>query len=125
MKKDRAARARDRRIRIMTDLNEPAICKIVMPHFLFLEPGRRVRRIGNGDETVVIRTLHVIDPRVSFGYLMEWEVGPGRKGGIVSVDFPNLKNACRRPAVALRFAQTTFILTRESAAPGQPLFAEE
>src|ERR1043166_571091 len=96
-----------------------------MPHFLFLEPGRRLRWVGNGDETIVIGTVHVIDPRVGLGHLVEREIGVGRKRGIVSVDFPNLKNAGGRTAVALRFAQTTFILPRETAAPGKALFAKE
>ena len=83
----------------MPNLHQPAISKIVVPHFLFLEPRRRIRRIGDRDETIVIRTLHVIDPGIGRRDLMEGEIGAGRKLRVVGVNLADLKTpAGARPS---------------------------
>src|SRR2546423_2509940 len=125
MKKNRAARAGHWRVGVVADLDQPTVRKIVVPHFLFLEPGRRLGRIGNGDESIVIGTLHVIDPGVGGRDLVKREISTGRKRGVVSVDFSDLKNSRRGAAVAFGFAETIFILTRDAAAPGSAAFCEQ
>ena len=44
MEKDRAAGAGLGRIGVVPNFHQPAIRKIVVPHFLFFEPGRRFRQ---------------------------------------------------------------------------------
>lgn len=125
VEKNRASRAGHRRIGIVPNLDQPAVSEIVVPHFLFLEPGRRVCRIGDSDEAIVIRMLDVIDPGVRPGDLMEGEIRPGRELGIVGVNFADLKNAGRGAAISFSFAQAIFVLTRNPGTPGQSMFPEQ
>src|SRR4051812_40984663 len=78
MKKDCAAVSRHRRIGVMPYLHQPSIGKIVMPHFLFFEPRRRINRIVDRNESIVIGAVHVIDPRVGWRNLMKRKISSGR-----------------------------------------------
>ena len=89
MEKDGAPLARHGRIRVMPDFHQPAIGKVVVPHFLFLEPGRRIGRVRDGDKTVIIGTRYVIDPRIRGRYLMKRIIGPRRELGIIRINRAN------------------------------------
>jgi len=78
VEKNCAARSGNGWIRVVSNFYQPAIREIVVPHFLFFEPRRRVRRVGNRDEAIVIGAFHVIDPRVGFRDLMKRKIGARR-----------------------------------------------
>ena len=106
VKKDRTPFARDGAVGVVTDLDQPAIGKVMMSHFLLLKPWRRMRRILNRDKLVVIRTVDVIDPGVSRSHLMKWIIGPGWQTRIVSVNLSDAKNPGRSAAVMFFLVQT-------------------
>lgn len=125
VKEDRAAVVRQWWIGIVPNLNQPAICEIVVPHFFLREPRRRMRRILDRDEAVVVRAVAVVDPGVGCRHLMKRKVGAGRKRGVVRVDFSDLENARGRAAVPFVFVPAGFILAGNSPAPGETVFAKE
>src|ERR1700676_2680595 len=89
MKKYGAACARNWWIGIVSDLHQPAVSKIVMPHPLFCEPRRRICGIGDRDKTIVVRAAHVIAPGVGRRHLMKRIIRAGGKLSIVSVNLAN------------------------------------
>jgi len=109
----------------MPYLYEPTVSKIVVPHFLFFKPSRRIRWIVDRNETVVLGTVYIIDPRVCGGHLMEGEISAGRQCGVVSVDLADPENAGWCASVALCFVQSNFVLTRQATAPGKTFFPKE
>src|SRR4051812_35751068 len=110
MKEYGAAMPRHGRIGIVANLDQPSIGEVVMPHFLLLEPGWRLGRIVNGNEPVVIGTLHIVDPRVCGGDLMKWIIRAVGQVGVVSVNSADPKNASGRAPIALLFSQTGLVL---------------
>src|ERR1700694_4639728 len=99
MKKDGAALPRNRWVGIVPNFNQPAISEVVMPHFLLLEPWRRVLGIFDRDEAIVIGALHIIDPRVRARDLMKGVIRTRRELRIVGIDFSNSKNSSRGAAI--------------------------
>src|SRR5574338_1341962 len=104
----------------MPDLDQPAVSEIVVPHFLFSEPGRRMLRVIDRDEAVVIGPARVVDPGVCFRDLMERKIRAGRQGRIVGVDLSDPENPGRRAAVPLGLMPAGFILSGKTATPRQP-----
>ena len=98
----------------MPNFNQPSIGKIVMPHLLFVEPRRRVCRIINANEPVVIGTIHVIDPCIGSRYLMKRVVRTWRQLGIISIHFSNSKYASWRPAVSFLLVHPRFGLSGQT-----------
>ena len=125
MKEDGASLVRHRRVGIVPDFDQPAVGKIVVPHFFFCEPGRRIVRVVNRDETVVVRAGRIVDPGVRFRHLVKGEIRPGRERRIVGVNFAKAKNSGGGAAVAFFFAEPAFSLAGEAAAPGEAVFSKE
>src|SRR3954466_14656373 len=125
VEKNRAPLARHRWIRIMANLDQPAIGKVVMPHFLLLEPGRRMSRIINRDKAVVLRTLDIIDPGIGCRYLVKWIISARRQLRIVSINLPHPKDTGRSATVVFFLAETRFILSGQASAPCSTSFAEK
>ncbi len=109
----------------MSDLDQPAISKIVMPHFLFFEPRRRVLRMIDRDKTIVIWAVAIIDPGIRTRYLMEGKIGSGRKLRVICIYLAELENSGWRPSVALFLFKTALVLAGEAATPGNPAFSEK
>jgi hypothetical protein len=95
----------------MPNLDQPSVSEVVMPHFLFFEPGWRLLRVRYGDKPVVIGMIHVIDPGIGPGYLMKRKISAARQLRIVSVDFPDTKHPCRRATVFFFFPGPAFVLS--------------
>jgi hypothetical protein len=125
MEKNRAARPGNWRIGIVPYLYQPTVSKIVVPHFLFSKPSRRIRWIVDRNEAIVLGIAYIIDPRVCSGHLMEGEISAGRQCGVVSVDLADPKNAGWGASVALFLVQSNFVLTRQATAPGKTVFPKE
>ena len=113
VKKDCAAFARHGRIGVVPNLDQPAVGKIVMSHFLLCEPRGRICRVIDRDKTIVVRAVHVIDPGVGCRHLMKRIIRAGGKEPIVGVDLSNPKNSSRRAPIALGFPQAAFILSQD------------
>jgi hypothetical protein len=78
MEKDRASVAWHWRIRVVPNLDEPAISEITQAHLCFFVPAGRILGV-DFDVLVVVRIVHVIDPRVSRSHSVEWVLGTGRQ----------------------------------------------
>ena len=102
MEKNGAAGAREWRIGIVTDLDQPPIREIAVPHFLFLEPGRWILRVDD-NMLVVLRMMRIIDPRVARSDRAEWIIRARGQRRIVRVNFADAENPRRRASVAFRF----------------------
>src|SRR2546422_11320180 len=102
----------------MSNLDEPTVGEIIVPHFLFAEPGWWIRRIVDRDKTVVVRAADIIDPRIRRTHLMERIIRAARKLRVVSINFADFENAGRSSTVSLFLSQSTFILAGETTAPG-------
>ena len=48
----------------MPDLDQPAIGEIVVPHFFFREPRRRMFRIVDRDKPIVVGPRRIINPGI-------------------------------------------------------------
>ena len=84
-----------------------------------------MRGIVDGDEAVVVGATAVVDPGVGSRDLMKGKVRARRERGVIGVDFSNRENTRGRTAVAFMFVPAGFVLTGETAAPREPVFAEE
>jgi hypothetical protein len=124
MEKNRAPVARHRRIGVVTNLDQPAICEVVVPHFLFVEPRRRICRVIDSDETIVVGIGNVIHPGIGGRNLMKGIIRPRRQLRVVSVNLSETKNSGRGALIALFLAQPVFLLPGEATAPGEAFFAE-
>ncbi len=80
VKKNRAARAGHRRIRIVPDLDQPVIREIARAHFFVRIIVGRIFRIDH-DMAIIVRRPRVIAPDVCFSYLMIWIIGVFRRPG--------------------------------------------
>lgn len=109
----------------MPNLDQPPIGEIVMPHLGFREPRRRIRRVIDRDEAVVIRTRDIVDPCVARGHLMKRKVCARWERIVVSVDRAETKKPGRRASVALVLVPARFLLAGEAPAPGEPVLAEK
>lgn len=96
-----------------------------MPHFFFRKPRRRMFRIVDGDELIVIRPRGVIDPGIRGRNLMKGKIRSRRQRRIIGIDLSDPKNSRRRAAISFLFAQAVFSLSGKPAAPGEPIFAEQ
>ena len=121
VKKYGAARSGHRWIGIMPNLHQPAVSKIVVPHLLLCKPRRRIRRIGNRDKTIVIRTVHVIAPGVGGRYLMKGIIRALGQFRIISKDLPDPENPGWRSPISFLFLQSRLVLTSQASAPGDAL----
>jgi hypothetical protein len=124
MEENSASETGDRWVGVVADFNEPAICKIAVPHLLFFKPIRRIRGIDY-DMLVVITTVQVIDPGISWTNRMERVVGTRRKGLIICIDGTDLEYSRRRAVVAFEFLRTTALTNQRAATPGKPMFAKK
>jgi hypothetical protein len=125
MKKNRTAQPRHGRTGIVADFDQPAIGKIVMPHFFPFEPRRRMRRILDGDKPIVIGAVHIVDPSVGRCDLMERVLGAGRELGVVGVNLADTENAGRRATVAFFFLQAGFARAGKTISPSHPILAKQ
>ena len=64
MEENCAAFVRHGRIRVVPDLDEPVIGEIVVPHFFLGEPPRRIFRIIDRDQLVVVGARRIINPGI-------------------------------------------------------------
>ena len=124
VKKYRAAIARNGRIGIVTNLDEPMISEIARAHFLVAIIVRRIFWI-NHDVTIVIGRARIVAPKIGVADLMKWIIAARRELGIVSVDFSDPKNARRRTAIAFLFAKARLILTGQASSPGNAILAKQ
>ena len=69
--------------------------------------------------------FYVIDPGVGSRDLMKWVIGARRKLRIISVYFPDAKDAGRSATIAFLFSQAGFVLASEAGPPCQTAFAEQ
>ena len=124
VKKNRAARAGHRRIRIVADLDQPVIREIARAHpFVRIIVGR-IFRI-NHDMPIIVRRSRVIAPDVRFSHLMIWIVGPGRQVRIVSENLADFENSRRRSTVSLFFSKARLILASQTCSPRNAIFAKQ
>lgn len=124
MEENSTSKTGDRWVGIVADFYEPAIRKIAVPHFLFFKPNRRIRGI-NYDMLVVITTVQVIDPGISWTNGMERIVSARRKGRIICIDGTDLEYSRRRAVIVFDFLRTTALANQQAASPGQSVFAKK
>src|SRR5436309_11723218 len=124
MKKNRASRAGHRWIGIVADLNEPLIREIAGAHFFVRVIVRRIFWIDH-DVTVVIGRTRIIAPNVCLGYLMILIITAGRQARSISKHLPDFENSCRCAAISLFLSKTRLVLSGQSCAPGDPVFAKQ
>lgn len=125
MKENRTAQPRHGRIGIMADFDQPAIGKVVMPHFLLFKPPRRMRRILDGDKPIVIGAVQVVDPSIGRCDLMERVIGAGRELGVIGVNLADTENAGRCATVAFFFLQAWFARAGETISPSHTILAKQ
>src|SRR5258707_413962 len=115
---DRTAIAGHGRIRIVPNLNEPAISEIAAAHFFMAIIVGRITRIDHNMPVVIGRT-RIIAPDISIGHLMKWIICSQRQRGIVGKNLADPKNASGCPTITLVFSQTRLVLTGDPTSPGQ------
>ncbi len=124
MKKNRAARAGDWRIGIVSDLDQPVIRKIARLHFFVGVIIRRVLRI-NHDVSVVMGRAGVVTPHVCFGYLMIWIIGATGQLRFITKNLADFENSRWRSSIALFFSKSGLVLSGEPCSPGNPVFPKQ
>ena len=124
VKKDCTTVAGYRRIRVVPDFDQPAICEIAAPHFFVAVIIGRISRVDY-NMPIVIRRSRIVAPDIGFGHLMKWIVCARWQCGIIGKNFADFENACRRSTISLMFPQANFILANDAPSPGQPIFAEQ
>ena len=124
MEKNRAARARDWRIGIVSNLDQPVIRKIARSHFFVGVIIRRVLRI-NHDMSVVMGRPGVVTPHVCFGHLMIWIIGATGQLRFISKNLADFENSRGRSSIALFFSKSGLVLSGEPCSPGNPIFPKQ
>jgi len=124
VKKDCTTVAGYRRIRVVPDFDQPAICEIAAPHFFVAVIIGGISRVDY-NMPIVIRRSRIVAPDIGFGYLMKWIACAGWQCGVIGKNFADFENACRRSTISLVFPQPRFILARDATPPGQPIFSKQ
>jgi len=125
MKENRTAQPRHGRIGIVANFDQPAIGKVVMPHFFLFKPPWRMRRIFDRDKSIVIGAVHVVDPSISCCDLMERVIGAGRELGVIGVNLADTENAGRRATIAFFFLQAWLPRAGKTISPSHAILAKQ
>jgi hypothetical protein len=124
VKKNRAARAGHRRIRIVPDLDQPVIREIARAHFFVRIIVGRIFRI-NHDMAIIVRRSRVIAPDVCFSHLVIWIIGAWRQIRVVPEDLADLEDSRRRSSIAFFLSKARLVLSSEARSPGNSIFAKQ
>lgn len=124
VKKNRAARARNWGVGIVSNLDEPVISKISGFHLFMRVVIGRLLGVDN-DVTIVIGRARIIAPNVSFANLPVGIIAPRGQFRVVPKYLADFEDACRSAPIAFLFSQSWLILTSQAHSPGQTILAEQ
>src|SRR5205814_6319404 len=123
VKENRTAIPGHRWIRVMANLNQPAIGEVAATHLFMTVIVGWITWIDY-DVSIVIRRTGIVAPNISFGHLMKRIFRSGWQRFIIGENFADAENTRGRTTIALVFSQAGFVLTGDSAAPSHTILPE-
>src|SRR5207237_10744245 len=119
-----ASASRHRRIGVLPDFHQAAVSEIPYTHLCLLVPGRSVLRV-DFNMLIIVWTMHIIDPSVSWFDGVERVLGTARERLVIRVNSADFENPGWRTIVSFDLGWTAALPNDLAASPSQSVLADE